>query len=140
MPYKSKAEAKAWEDRNKEWRNKKQREYYEKYKAKRKLSHKRWYEENKEKHNLRSRRNRIKTNFGITMEEYDTLLLSQNYKCMICSKDISNGKQHLDHCHKTGRLRAFLCGTCNTGIGMLQDSANLCKKASEYLERYIDKE
>ena len=31
---------------------------------------------------------------------------------------------HLDHCHKTGRLRGFVCETCNVCIGFTSESSS----------------
>jgi len=31
---------------------------------------------------------------------------------------------HLDHCHETGRLRGFVCGTCNVCIGYTNENAS----------------
>jgi hypothetical protein len=42
---------------------------------------------------------------------------------------------HLDHCHVTGSFRGWLCGKCNTGLGMLGDNIAGLKAAIAYLER-----
>lgn len=39
----------------------------------------------------------------------------------------------LDHCHDSNRLRGFLCGPCNAGIGMLGDTAERLAQALAYL-------
>lgn len=41
----------------------------------------------------------------------------------------------LDHCHQTGRLRGFLCGPCNTGLGHLGDTTERLRGALAYLLR-----
>lgn len=41
----------------------------------------------------------------------------------------------LDHCHKTGALRGFLCGPCNAGLGSLGDSPSRLQEAMTYLLR-----
>ena len=50
--------------------------------------------------------------------------------CTICGMDT---KLLLDHCHKTGRIRGWLCVRCNTGLGMFGDSAIILTKAVSYL-------
>ncbi|MDE2097011.1 MAG: hypothetical protein KGL39_07180 [Patescibacteria group bacterium] len=42
---------------------------------------------------------------------------------------------HLDHCHKTGKFRGWLCFSCNTGLGKLGDSTTGLKRALAYLRR-----
>ena len=56
-------------------------------------------------------------------------------KCDICTKGITGKDMHLDHDHKTGVLRGWLCMHCNTGLGKFQDNPDLLRKALSYLER-----
>lgn len=51
--------------------------------------------------------------------------------CAICSIDAKN-KIRLDHCHKTGKFRGFLCNKCNTDLGALENKEFVCK-ANQYL-------
>lgn len=47
------------------------------------------------------------------------------FKCPICQLEIvvkSNRDVVLDHNHKTGKIRGWLCKNCNTSIGKLHDS------------------
>tara|TARA_A100000172_G_scaffold55983_1_gene36026 strand:+ start:45 stop:395 length:351 start_codon:yes stop_codon:yes gene_type:complete len=39
----------------------------------------------------------------------------------------------LDHCHITGKLRGYLCQTCNVSIGGLGDTLAGVKMAEKYL-------
>jgi len=43
---------------------------------------------------------------------------------------------HLDHCHKTGRIRGVLCNNCNTGLGKFYDDIELLKTAINYLQKF----
>ena len=58
--------------------------------------------------------------------------------CAICgmTEEEHGKKLHLDHCHRTGRLRKFLCGKCNKGLGQFSDSVDLLIAAAEYLESF----
>jgi len=40
---------------------------------------------------------------------------------------------HLDHDHRTGKFRGWLCGKCNTGIGSLGDDISGIQRAASYL-------
>jgi hypothetical protein len=65
----------------------------------------------------------------------DELLAAWTGFCSICG-DIG-GKKHLciDHCHKTGRFRGWLCSNCNLVIGSMKDDPALLRGAADYLER-----
>lgn len=45
---------------------------------------------------------------------------------------------HLDHCHKTGKIRDFICSSCNLGLGHFDDSLEKMQKAIKYLERHLN--
>jgi len=56
--------------------------------------------------------------YGITLDQVIAMKIKQDYKCAICLK--RKKKLHVDHNHKTGKVRGLLCFTCNTAIGKLQ--------------------
>lgn len=88
---------------------------------------------------LEKRKAYIKNRHGITLQEYEDRVAQQNYSCAICEVKLLTGghKTHLDHCHKTGNLRAILCTNCNRGLGHFQDSRDLLQKATAYLDAHI---
>lgn len=60
--------------------------------------------------------------------------------CDICGKSDPKGGQGfcVDHCHTTGAVRGFLCGSCNTGLGMFKDSPEVMAKAIAYITSGVD--
>lgn len=44
----------------------------------------------------------------------------------------------LDHCHKSGNFRGWICRNCNQGIGKLGDNLEGIKNALSYLNRHND--
>jgi predicted nucleic-acid-binding Zn-ribbon protein len=70
--------------------------------------------------------------YGLTEEEYNNMVLSQNNMCAICNKP-SERTLHIDHDHVTGRVRGLLCSNCNLGIGLLQEDLVVLNRAIEYL-------
>lgn len=76
-----------------------------------------------------------KNKYGISLQEHNEKLAQQNNVCAICGvKLLTHGQHpHLDHDHKTGKLRAFLCTNCNRGLGSFMDSPELLTKAAQYL-------
>lgn len=71
--------------------------------------------------------------FGITIEEYELMLLNQNYKCKICDKPETKRAMSVDHCHKTGKIRGLLCMKCNCAIGFLYEDPVIIKNCLKYL-------
>ena len=82
---------------------------------------------------LRHRNWILKTRYGISNEEYDRLLVSQDGRCKICSGLNKNQTFHVDHDHETGMIRGLLCNGCNTGIGLFRDNPEFLTKAALYL-------
>ena len=80
---------------------------------------------------------RLKYRFGITLDQYYQLLLSQDNACAICkTKENSSSrghKFHVDHCHTTSKVRGLLCNNCNVSLGGFKDSVDVLKKAIDYL-------
>jgi hypothetical protein len=81
---------------------------------------------------VRGRRDHLKRAFGITQEDLDALLASQGGTCAICRE---SKPEHIDHDHKTGRVRGVLCGPCNMGLGLFKDDQSRLKAAIDYLRR-----
>src|SRR5690349_20464048 len=71
------------------------------------------------------RRWNLKAKFGITPEQVDAMLAEQGGGCAICGSKVSKTKIsdrfHIDHDHKTNRVRGLLCNHCNVAIGMAND-------------------
>ena len=80
---------------------------------------------------------RLERDYGITRAEYDGRLASQGGRCAICPRAPTE-KQRLrvDHCHKTGKVRALLCMQCNSGLGLLGDSFDTLLTAAKYLQEH----
>ncbi len=80
----------------------------------------------------------FKRAYGISIEQRDALLAAQGGRCKLCSIEISavkgfNKSAHVDHCHKTNRVRGILCGNCNTSLGKLGDSEESIQRVLLYL-------
>jgi hypothetical protein len=71
--------------------------------------------------------------YGLTLEQYEVIMLKQNNKCRICGDSISMKTVAIDHCHNEGHVRGVLCGTCNSGLGFFKDNTESLKKAIDYL-------
>ncbi len=83
----------------------------------------------------------LKRRYGISLDEYKMMLLSQGGMCAICRNPETtvhkSGTPHtlnVDHCHETGRVRGLLCSLCNTAIGKMHDDPSRLRAAAMYLE------
>ena len=83
----------------------------------------------------------LKSKYGLTLSEYTEELRAQKY-CAICGVELftNDPNSHLDHCHRTGKIRSFLCGNCNRGIGSFKDNIQFLEKAILYLKSHNEHE
>ena len=79
---------------------------------------------------------KLKSRYGIDMDTYNKMFLTQNGCCAICMRHQVDLKTRLavDHNHITGEVRGLLCMICNTAIGKFSDNVDMLRKAIEYLE------
>ena len=79
----------------------------------------------------------IKTQYGITVDEYNQMFTNQQGKCYICERHQSEFDIRLavDHNHITMKVRGLLCSRCNHGLGHLKadNGTDLFFKAIQYL-------
>lgn len=100
---------------------------------------KEYYRNTKEKHQARNFKNTILTKYNLSVDEYNRMLIVQNNKCAICSKEfvLDGSKSNLnklpciDHCHQTNKVRGLLCRKCNISLYYIESL--LFEKAKEYL-------
>jgi hypothetical protein len=104
----------------------------------------RWRSENREKVRVYQRTTNLRKNFGLSLEEYASMEASQNSCCAICKRPETYihkatnevARLAVDHCHKTGKVRALLCKSCNNGLGLFKDDADVLASAIAYLKEH----
>jgi len=112
-----------------------------------KCSHKRLQEaraktDYKERFKVYNRRSCLKSRYGIDDKDFDKMVKNQNNRCLICNEEPKKEKAfqtwnlHVDHCHKTGKVRGLLCHLCNRGIGLFRERHDLLLKAFEYVKSH----
>lgn len=109
-----------------------------------------WLDKNREKRILISRRsdkkqwdNGIRKNrnlmrrYKITTIEFDRMYQIQSGCCAICKSHSTEFEKglHIDHSHKTGKVRGLLCGPCNMRLGTIEN-IEWREKAEKYLSAY----
>ena len=74
----------------------------------------------------------LKHSYRITLLQFEQMKNKQKNKCKIC-KQIFIRTPHVDHCHKTNKIRGLLCSSCNSGLGLFKDNSQILKQAIKYL-------
>lgn len=131
-PDKIKAINKRCYQQKREHRIKKQREYWQNNKDKINDYKKNWLARNPDY----SKRNDLKRKYNLTLEEFDLMMKFQNNQCLTCGKDFTKRSDaHVDHCHKTQKIRGLLCSHCNTAIGLVYERKETLSNMINYLEQ-----
>ena len=74
--------------------------------------------------------------YGISADEFDSLLDEQNGACAICrARPDREASMHVDHDHESGAVRGLLCLSCNQGLGQFRDDSMLLLRAIVYLRQ-----
>lgn len=97
-----------------------------------------WSKENKDRTRVKDRMSQIKRVYGLSAEGYYLLFTYQLGSCAICEKELEFIGQHthVDHDHKTGKVRGILCNLCNHLIGESLENTIILRKAIDYLEEH----
>ncbi len=73
-----------------------------------------------------NRKNKLKSNYGMTPENYAALLHEQSGRCSLCRQPETRRLRGIvlslcvDHEHTTGRIRSLLCSQCNMRVGLIE--------------------
>jgi Recombination endonuclease VII len=81
-------------------------------------------------------RRRTLRKYGLTQEQYDQLLATQGGRCPGCGTGNPGAKGWcIDHCHRSGQVRALLCMRCNTMLGLADEDPAVLRSLADWLER-----
>lgn len=98
------------------------------------------YQETRERELARGIVYRLRTKYGMTPADFDTMLQRQQNQCAICQREFlrtsSQNMPKVDHDHATGKVREILCDNCNKALGYAQDDLSLLRKMIAYLEKH----
>jgi hypothetical protein len=70
--------------------------------------------------------NHIKRKYGLSLEQYDSLIKQQQNKCAICKETFPESykmwnRPCVDHCHRTNKVRGILCRWCNISLHYIEN-------------------
>ena len=123
---------------NKEKVNTRSREFYQNNEEYREREKKRMTKRRKKFEVIQKERARsLMRNYGITMDQYNTMWDNQGGHCAICGVyqfDIDR-PLFVDHDHETNEVRGLLCNSCNSLIGFAKDNIDILESAINYLDK-----
>lgn len=77
----------------------------------------------------------------LTERQKDLIYDSQNQRCAICGIHLKDCRRPcLDHNHKTGLIRGYLCLNCNSALGLLTDNIATVISLKRLLLKYQNQE
>lgn len=80
--------------------------------------------------------------YGLTNEQYEAMKSKTGNKCYICNKPPKSKALHIDHNHKSGKVRGLLCYVCNRRLigklGDRPDAVSLFNAAALYIAKNSD--
>ncbi len=132
----------AWRNANRAKWNESRRKYVAKNREKINAKNKKWAREHRDAMRVYSQRyfsipkNRLR--YKKYMEEWHRKRrekLTGLPKPSICPVCRRKGKMVVDHCHKTQKIRGWICDSCNVALGRVNDSIATLKALIHYLEK-----
>lgn len=126
---------------NKEREHARSKVYRKRYRETITKKNREWQKANPEKMKKYYRKSRLKKQYGLTVEQYENILTSQNKRCAICFSEKPSPRRMntsfaVDHCHTTGKIRGLLCSDCNISLGKFKDDPEVLRRAASYIETY----
>ena len=79
----------------------------------------------------------LKHAYGISVEDYKNLEVSQGGKCAICLESPKKHVLFVDHCHETNKIRGLLCRKCNSLLGFCNDKIHILEASIKYIKEKI---
>jgi hypothetical protein len=107
------------------------REYRRLHPEKSKASYKKWEDKNLAKIVAKHRLYR----HGLKEGDLERMMEAQNGRCASC-RDPLGEKFHIDHDHRTKKVRGLLCALCNLTIGHAHEDPARLRAAAIYLEAH----
>jgi len=74
------------------------------------------------------------TLYGLTVEEYETMVFDQNNKCPVCRREMD--QPQIDYDPATGELWALLCSDCRSAKTLLKNELDLIYRLYSYMDAY----
>ena len=121
-----------------------QKRYYKRNKRVLNDKKEEWRKRNLDKDKIKQRKVALKMKYGMTMEDLERMIKDQNNRCAICEKEFNNELKsemaHVDHDHKTNKVRELLCNKCNLILGLSNEDIYRLYKTISYIHKHYEDE
>lgn len=76
--------------------------------------------------------------YKLSLNAWQELIRAQQGRCKLCyAEPVSNKKLHVDHCHKTGRVRGLVCFRCNWYLSLIDKDINILDRLRDHVKEFI---
>ena len=99
------------------------------------LRTRKWYNENKDQAIKGVIKSRLRTLFGMSLNDVEIMLTAQCGQCLLCERAITMKTKCIDHDHESGQVRGLLCTQCNTALGMVKDNPETLQRMITYVTK-----
>ncbi len=89
-----------------------------------------------QEHKIRIKKSRLKTRYGMSIQDYDDMVKEQNGVCAICFNPPKKFDLHVDHDHSNGKVRKLLCQKCNVALGLVNDDITVLNNMVDYIRKH----
>ena len=89
----------------------------------------------------RARDRHYRRTYGISLADFNRMVLAQGNKCACCPATKAGGKHNqwnVDHDHVTGVVRGLLCKDCNIVLGLVEDSPEHLQRLIAYIAKHTE--
>ena len=90
-------------------------------------------------HAKKQLKRRLLHRYGLSVDEYEQMHITQNNKCAICGNEGGNTRStrlFVDHNHKTGKIRELLCPKCNMHLAVIEQGIPKIIEFAKYLHKH----
>lgn len=78
----------------------------------------------------------IRNSYGMDKGQYNDFINSRHSRCDACGDKVAGTNRHVDHDHKTGRVRGLLCRRCNWMVGASEDGLEILTRVGDYIRNH----
>ena len=92
-----------------------------------------------DRYRLQVRQWHLKRAYGLTIYDYDAMMVKQDGCCAICGGryvNVYGDPLYVDRDHATNRVRGLLCHRCNIVLGFIEKDKSLMHKVLAYLSSF----